>query len=114
MFNNSQTDYLIVFGVCALIGLVIGFIMWQIRILFVSLLVGFPVGGMISEAARRATNKRRGRYTAHVAAAGTALGALAPLLVVLIQFGVIVPNLAQLLFAGLATAAVWARFAVWK
>jgi predicted PurR-regulated permease PerM len=123
-FTAKESDYLLVFAVCAVLGAAAGWIMLQFQSLFVALLAGFPIGGLISEAARRVLRGRRGRYTAQAAASGTALGALAPILLILIQFtqqtGIFNirliggAGLTPLLFAGLAAAAVYARFNMFK
>jgi hypothetical protein len=105
-FNASQMDYGIIFGVCGALSAVgtfaaslIGFI-WII-IFFLSV----SVGGAISEAAIRATGRRRGRYSAEAAAAGVIAGALAHdwLLV-----GVITPT--ALIFGGVVAFIVYGRF----
>lgn len=113
-FTATSADYGLTFGVTAILGVVGGFIMALVGFLLVALIAGVPFGGVVSEAARRVAGKRRGRYTAHVAAAGTALGILSPLLYTLVTRGVFVPDLAVLLFGGLAAATVYGRFAMWK
>lgn len=76
-FNASQTDYVILFAVTAVVAGVLGAIVGAVRIplLFV-LLLGLPIGGALAELSLRAIGRRRGRYSAQIAAASAAIGAL--------------------------------------
>ena len=109
-FNATTVDYAVSFVVCAVLAGVVGYFVRMIGFLLFILILSAPVGGAISEVALRVTGRRRGRYSAQVAAAGTALGALTPLLLIMIQFGRFVPDISLLLYAGIATAAVFGRF----
>jgi hypothetical protein len=76
-FNASQADYIIVAAVCAVLGAVAGAIARSINIpLLFMLILGLPVGGGIAEIGLRAIQRRRGRQSALIAAAATAVGGL--------------------------------------
>jgi hypothetical protein len=77
-FNATQTDYVILFAVTAVTAGIVGAIVSAVGIplLFV-LLLGLPVGGGLAELSLRTIGRRRGRYSAQIAAVGAALGALA-------------------------------------
>jgi hypothetical protein len=109
-FNAGPADLPIAFGVSLVLNAVAGFIVGQIGFLLLALLLAAPIGGGIAEVALRAVGRRRGRQTPYVAAAGAAIGGLAPLLVIFFLTGRIVPNLSILLYAAITTAAVYARF----
>ncbi len=109
-FNARPSDGMIVFAVCSVLGIVAGFLIRLVPFLLFAILLAAPAGGAISEAALRLTGRRRGRQTAIIAAAGTAVGCLAPLLVTLLLRGRLVPDISLLLFAAIATAAVFGRF----
>lgn len=111
-FNAAQYDYPLVFVVCAVLNAVAGFIVGQIGFLLFILLLSAPIGGGIAEIALRVTKRRRGRYSAYVATAGAAIGALAPLIYIFIRLGVIAPNITILLYAGISAAAVYGRYAM--
>ncbi len=113
-FTAQPNDYALVGGVCAGLGLVGGFLISLFPILFVAIIAGIPYGGLVSEAARRVSGKRRGRYTAQVAAGATALGILGLGLLSFVGVRLVPFSLALLLFAALAASAVYARFNVWK
>jgi hypothetical protein len=76
-FNASQNDYLIIAAVCAVLAIISGAIVQTINIglLFV-IILGLPIGGGIAELALRATKRRRGRQSAIIAGAATAIGGL--------------------------------------
>jgi hypothetical protein len=111
-FTAKETDYGIVFAVCAVLSAVGGYIAGAVGFLLVIIIMAAPVGGAIAGVALRVTQRRRGRYSAYAAAAGTAVGGLAPLLYILVTRGVFVPDISVLLYAGIAAAAVYARFAM--
>ena len=113
-FTAKSTDYTVTFAVTAILGVMGGIIMSMVGFLLVAIIAGAPFGGAVSEVARRVTSKRRGRYTAQAATAGTAIGILSPLLYIFMTTGRFFPDLALLLFAGLAAATVYGRFAMWK
>lgn len=73
-FSARPTDYVIAAAVGLVLGTPIGFILG--RMLILALLLSLPAGGLISEAAFRATGRRRGRYTGYAIAAGIVLGTL--------------------------------------
>jgi hypothetical protein len=73
-FSARPTDYIIAAVVGLVLGGPIGFVLGKILIL--ALLLSLPAGGLISEAAFRATGRRRGRYTGYAIAAGIVVGTL--------------------------------------
>lgn len=73
-FNANQYDYLIVFAVSAVLAAIGGAIIKVVGFLLLIIIIGVPVGGAISEAALRMTQRRRGRYSGHIAAAGVVVG----------------------------------------
>lgn len=113
-FTAQPNDYALVAGVCAGLGVIGGFLISLFPLLFIAIIAGIPFGGLVSEAARRATRKRRGRYTAQVAAGATLLGILGLALLSFIGIRIMPFSLGLLVFAGLAAAAVYARFNIWK
>lgn len=77
-FTANATDGPILFAVCAVLtGIGAAIISAIGGWLYLSIVLGFPVGGAISEAALRATGKRRGKYHGYWGAAGAAVGGLA-------------------------------------
>lgn len=76
-FNASQYDYAIVFGVCAVLTGIGAAIASMIGFLLLIIIIGIPVGGAIGEAALRLTQRRRGRYSAQIGAAGAVIGGIA-------------------------------------
>lgn len=76
-FNANQYDYMIVFGVSAALAAIGGVIASAIGFLLFIIILSIPVGGAIGEVALRATQRRRGRYSAQIAAAGVVAGGLA-------------------------------------
>lgn len=110
-FTASQRDYAVVFGIGLGLNLLPGVLVAWLNVwLLLVIIIAFPVGGAISEVALRATGRRRGRYSAQVAAAGVALGGLVPLLYILLRFGVLLPDLSVILYAALTATAVFGRF----
>lgn len=77
-FTGNTVDYVIVFSVCAVMGalgsLLLSFVGFFLLLLFFAAIF---LGGIIAEAARRAVQGRRSRYTAEVGWAGVASGVLA-------------------------------------
>jgi hypothetical protein len=77
-FNASSNDSIIVFSVCAILtGIGAAIISATGFPLFFLLFLGLPIGGVIGEAALRATKRRRGRYSHWIAAAGAVIGGFA-------------------------------------
>ncbi|MCL4249567.1 MAG: hypothetical protein KJ065_15595 [Anaerolineae bacterium] len=112
-FNASDRDLILVGIICLVLGGIAGWIVGQTGLwLLLILILGAPIGGAIAEIALRVVQRRRGRYMAQVAAGATAVGALFPLLWILLQAGVFVPRLDVLLFAGIAAVAVYGRMAM--
>jgi hypothetical protein len=107
MFNAGSIDYMLTGFIAGFLGLV-GGVIGALGGLFIALIVGVPAGGVIVQAIRFAVKKRRGRYTPHIAAASTFLGAAAPMLFL---SGIAIGSL---LFGVLAAGAVWAAFNIWK
>lgn len=106
-FNAESLDYALTGVIAAFLGLIGGAIC-AVGGVFIAIIVSVPASGLIVQMIRFAVEKRRGRYTAHVAAAATFLGAAAPLL--FFRGGA----LGSLLFGVLAAGAVWAAFNIWK
>ncbi|MBK9126140.1 MAG: B-box zinc finger protein [Chloroflexi bacterium] len=77
-FSGTQSDYVIAFAVAAAAAAVGGFLLIQLRITGILLLMIFaalPAGGALAQLIFRVVGKRRGRYTAQIAAAGVLIGA---------------------------------------
>jgi hypothetical protein len=113
-FTAQPNDYALVAGVCVVLGAVGGFLISLFPMLFIAIVAGIPFGGMVSEAARRVTSKRRGRYTAQVAAGATALGILGLGLLSFVGIRIMPLSLTLIVFAALAAGAVWAAFNIWN
>jgi hypothetical protein len=134
-FNATDTDLIVVFAACAVLAGVGAVIVQYIGFIFLILLLSLPVGGGIAEIALRLTQRRRGRYSGHIGAAGVVVGgiigvmaqtliAVWPLLSdprVAQQGGIATGDLLQiafsgvmdisvLLFIGIAAFAVYGRF----
>lgn len=76
-FNATQNDYVIIAGVTAGLSALAAAIIGAIGLpLFIVLLFGLPVGGGISEAVVRSTQRRRGRHSGQIAAASAVAGGL--------------------------------------
>ncbi|HLU08043.1 MAG TPA: B-box zinc finger protein [Oceanobacillus sp.] len=76
-FQATQYDYIIIAAVCAVLGGIGGAIVKAIGIpLLFMLILGLPIGGGIAEVALRAIQRRRGRQSAQIAAAATAIGGI--------------------------------------
>ncbi|MEQ8673942.1 MAG: hypothetical protein RLP44_13105 [Aggregatilineales bacterium] len=75
-FRGTQNDYVIAAAVCLVLSAIAGGIMSAISFIFLALVLGFPIGGAISEAALRATERRRGRYSGQIMVAASVAGML--------------------------------------
>lgn len=75
-FSANQNDYALVFGICAALSVVGGFLASLIGFFLILIFIGIPVGGFIAEVALRMTKRRRGRYSGEVGAAGVVAGGL--------------------------------------
>jgi hypothetical protein len=74
-FKGTQTDDVKIFAVCAGLMLIGGAIMSALGFgLFLALIAGFPIGGAVSEMALRVVQRRRGRYSGQIGAAGAVIG----------------------------------------
>jgi hypothetical protein len=111
-FNSTQYDYPILFVACAIANAIAAYIIMQIGFFLFVFLLAAPAGGIVSEIGLRLTGRRRGRYSAYVAAVGAVLGALVPLAVLSLQVGTVIPNISVLLYAGVSTAVVYGRVAM--
>lgn len=140
-FKSSTNDYVLIFALCFLLTGGAAAIAQSINFIFILLIAGFPVGGIIGEAALRATKRRRGRHSGRIAAAGAAIGgfvggAIAVYLryqsvmqsIVVNQIGIspddlpampfnmvfegVITDIGLMLFLGLVTVAVYQRFRV--
>jgi hypothetical protein len=137
-FKGTQTDDVKIFAVCAGLMLLGGAIMSAIGFgLFLALIVGFPVGGAVSEMALRVVQRRRGRYSGQIGAAGAVIGGLAGAMLQVyfrynsmlsevaaragsteglpgISFDVLfqsaIMDIGLLLFVGIVAAAIYGRF----
>lgn len=76
-FNAHANDPLIVLAVCAGAGVLAGGVVSMLGWILIALLLGFPVGTAIGQAARRAIAFRKGRNTPQMGAAGMVIGGLA-------------------------------------
>jgi MFS family permease len=76
-FTASQYDYIIIAAICAGLSAAGGYIATMIGILLILIIVAIPIGSFIAELALRATQRRRGRYSAQIGAAGAVLGGIA-------------------------------------
>jgi hypothetical protein len=103
-FTASMNDYLIIAGACAVMGAVGGGVMRFMPLgFYLAFFIGAPAGAMIAQIALYLTFKRRGRYSAEVAAASIALGAL-------VGSFFNVTNIGLLIFIGTAASAAYARY----
>ena len=117
-YAATNNDYYIVAAICAGLAAIAGAIVSALGGFFiVALILGFPVGGGISEAALRATQRRRGRQSALVGAAAAVVGGLLGAFVQAatryntnIAFRVVTTNIGLLLFVGLVAMAVYGRY----
>jgi hypothetical protein len=126
-FNASRADDVIVGAVAAVCGAVLGGAERVIGLpLLFAILLGLPIGGLIAEAALRAIQRRRSRYSAQIAAAAVVAGGLLGALVVTyvrlsgiargqavpldIVFQATISDIGLLLLVGLAAAACYGRF----
>ena len=129
-YKATQTDYALIFGVCAGLTAVAGAIISAINFgLLFSLILGLVAGGGIGEVALRLTSRRRGRQSANIAAAGAVIGGLiggvvqfllyyaqfagrrgVPDLTLDLIFQRLTGDLGLLVFVGLVAAAVYGRF----
>lgn len=73
-FTATQADYAIVFGTSFALTAIGAFVISAISFLLVAIIAAVPAGGAIGEAGIRATQKRRGRYSPQIAAAGALVG----------------------------------------
>lgn len=107
-FKGTTADYAVVFGVSAVLSALGLFLLSLLGgfLLFV-ILLAFPIGGAVGEAALRLTGRRRGRYSGQVAAAGVVVGVLA---LGLILTGGIVLSLTFLVYTAVVAATVFGRF----
>lgn len=75
-YSGTTADYIVAGLICAALSAVASGIISTIGFIFLAIFIGFPAGGAISEVALRATQRRRGRYSGDVGAAGVLIGAL--------------------------------------
>jgi hypothetical protein len=117
-YSATNNDYYIVAAVVGGLAAVAGAIISAMGgFLIVGLILGFPVGGGISEAALRATQRRRGRQSAVVGAVAAVVGGLLGAFVQAatrynanIAFRIVTSNIGVLLFVGLVAMAVYGRY----
>jgi hypothetical protein len=76
-FTATSNDDIVIFGVCAVLTAIAAAILGRVGFgIWISLILGLPIGGLIGEAALRATGRRRGRQSHVVAAAGAVIGGI--------------------------------------
>lgn len=137
-FKGTQTDDVKIFAVCAGLMLVGGAIMSALGFgLFLALIASFPIGGAVSEIALRVVQRRRGRYSGEIGAAGAVIGGVVGALLqvyfrynsMLSQvsarvgsteglpsisfdylFQSVIMDIGLLLFVGIVAAAIYGRF----
>ncbi len=118
-FNAGSNDYALLFGVCAALSGVGGFLASAIGFILLWVIGSIPAGGFISEVALRATKRRRGRYSGEVGAAGVVVGGfLGGLLHAYTSYSAslelliraTLPNIGMWIFIGVVAAFVYQRF----
>lgn len=109
-YTASQRDYVIIFATTLVLNGVAAFIAGQIGFWFIIIFAAAIVAGAIGEVALRFIQRRRGRYSALIGAAGAAIGGLAPIIYIFLTFGVLFPQFTVLLYAGISTAIIYGRF----
>jgi hypothetical protein len=108
-FNAQAVDYAIAGVVAFFANLIIGFFATLIGFLdffgyiLLGLLVAPAAAGMISEIIWRASRKKRGRYTGHIAAVGIILSSL-------LLIPIVSDWIALLIYAAVAVTTINARF----
>src|SRR5690606_356964 len=75
-YKGTDQDYIVMAAVAGGLGAIAGVFMSLLSFLLLAIILALPVGGMIAEAAMRATQRRRGRYSAQVAAGSMVAGAI--------------------------------------
>lgn len=73
-YNVAQSDYVVLFAVCAGLSIVGGFLAGLIGFILFTFFLGMISGGIIAEVSRRFVKGKRGRYNAHAAVGGVVLG----------------------------------------
>jgi B-box zinc finger len=111
-YTAANTDNLVVAAVCGVLSFLAGLAVSWVGFIFIVLILAIPAGGLIAEAALRIIKRRRGRHMAIYGAVATAVCALIPMTFTLLRFGVFVPDISLLLFAGMAAFAVYGRIAM--
>lgn len=107
-FSGTSTDNLVAFGVAAVAAAVGSYVLLRVGLTSVILLVFFaavPAGGALAQLIFRSVGRRRGRYTAQIAAGGVIAGAAAAALLTG-RFG----SIGLWIFAGVVAALVYGRF----
>jgi hypothetical protein len=76
-YTATNNDTLILIAVCGGLAAAGGALLGAIGFgLFLALILGFPAGGIISEAALRAVKRRRSRYSGEISAAAVVVGGI--------------------------------------
>ncbi|NOG52137.1 MAG: hypothetical protein HND48_23895 [Chloroflexi bacterium] len=107
-FTGTLADSVVAFAVAAAVAAVGGLPAHPLRITGILLLMIFaaiPAGGALAQGIFRAVGKRRGRYTAQIAAAGVLIGAAG---VTFLTGGF--RSIGLWVFAGIVAALVYGRF----
>jgi hypothetical protein len=103
-FTATTNDYLVAAGACAVMGAVGGAIMRFMPMgFYLAFLFGAPAGAMMAQIALYLTFKRRGRYSAEVAAGAIVIGALVGSFFRFYDIGL-------LIFIATAAGAAYARY----
>lgn len=125
-FNATLADYVIVFAVSAALSALAAAVARLIGLpLLFAIILGLPLGGLISEICVRALQRRRGRYTGEICTAGIVIGGLIGLGIAVLSrvsggalsvipleliFQAMFSQLGPLLLIGLAAFAAFGRF----
>jgi hypothetical protein len=119
-FSATNNDYVIIFAICTVLSLVGGVIASAIHFGIFVMFIAIPFGGFIGEMALRAVQRRRGRYSVQVAAAGAVIGgALGKFVHIFLLTGIltfdptfIVRDISTLVYIGIIAVTVSGMFKV--
>ncbi len=75
-YSGTTADYIVAGLICAGLSAIASGIISAIGFILLAIFIGFPAGGLISEVALRAIQRRRGRYSGNVGVASVLVGAL--------------------------------------
>jgi hypothetical protein len=120
-FTATQSDYVKTAAVCAVLTGIAGAVISAVGgFLLLMIFIAIPVGGAVGETALRITGRRRGRYSAQIAAAacvaGGLLGAMLRIILLVglppldLLLSVVLRDLSLLIFVGVVAFIVFGRF----